>query len=177
MSFLGIKINHDIARLLNEIDVPGKKVDTAELHITLLYLGQNTAIEELAKAMIATYEITKNFCPFWVKTSNLHSFENPENTVNPIIALIQSPKLLELNKQLKRSFNKHKVEYSKKFKIYNPHITLSFNEDPIKKTKIEAIDWSIQEIVLWGGDHGDEKVFLTFPLEIKKNCEIECETK
>lgn len=177
MSFLGIRINHEVARLLHDIDVPGEKEDSAQLHITLLYLGKDIPIKEIAKAMVATYEITQRTCPFLLKTSSISCFPVEEGYPYPIIAQIQSPKLLELHKYLKRSFDKTKVEYNKKFKLFHPHVTLSFNKDGIKKTKIEPIEWSVQELVLWGGEDGDNRIFTTFPLEIKKNCEIECETK
>lgn len=177
MSFIGIRVPHETARLLHDIEVPGEKEDTAQLHITLLYLGQNVPIKEIAKAMIATYEVTQNISPFWVKSTSVSCFPVEEGDPCPIIAPIQSPKLLELHKFLKKSFDKMNVEYSKKFKIYHPHVTLSFNDTGIKKTKIEPIEWSVQEIVLWGGEDGDDRIFTTFPLEIKKNCEIECEMK
>ena len=169
MSFIGIRIPHECARLLHEIDVPGTKEDSAQLHITLLYLGQNSPIKELAKAMVAAYEITQITSPFLIKTTSVASFPVEEGCPHPIIAAIQSPKLLELHKCLKKSLDKTKVEYSKKFKLYHPHITLSFNNEGIKKTKIETIEWSVQEIVLWGGSDGDNRVFTTFPLELKRN--------
>jgi len=177
MSFLGIRIPHETARLLHEIDVPGEKEDSAQLHITLLYLGKNIPIKELAKAMIATFEVTNATCPFWVKSTNVSSFPVDAGYPHPIIAPIQSPKLFELHKFLKRSFDKAGIEYNKKFKLYRPHVTLSFNDAAIKKTRIEPVEWAIQEVVLWGGEDGDNRVFTTFPLEIKKNGEIECQEK
>jgi len=177
MSFIGIRVPHETARLLHEIDVPGEKEDSAQLHITLLYLGKNIPIKELAKAMVATFEVTDATCPFWVKTTSVSSFPVDEGYPHPIIAPIQSPKLFELHKFLKRALDKSGIEYNKKFKLYRPHVTLSFNDAAIKKTKIEPIEWPIQEVVLWGGEDGDNRVFTTFPLEIKKNGEIECQEK
>lgn len=177
MSFLGINVPHPTARLLHEIDAPGSKTDSAQMHITLLYLGKNTPIDEIAKAMIATYEITQNFVPFWVKSSAVSSFPVEGGLPHPIIAPVQSPKLYELHKLLKKSFDRSGINYNKKFKLYRPHITLSFNDEAIKKTKIEPIEWSVQELVLWGGEDGDNRVFTTFPLDIKKNCELACQRK
>jgi 2'-5' RNA ligase len=177
MSFIGIRIQHETARLLTEIDVPGERTDSASLHITLLYLGENTPIKELAKALVATYDITQETCPFLIKTSAISCFPVEEGNPHPIIAQVQSTKLIELHKQLKRSFNKSNIEYNKKFKTFHPHITLSFNKEAIKRTKIEPIEWSVQELVLWAGDKGDNKLYSVFPLEIRKNCQIECETK
>lgn len=172
MSFIGIRVAHETARLLHDIDVPGEKEDSAHLHITLLYLGNNTPIKEIAKAMVATYEVTQATSPFWVKTASVSCFPVEEGQDHPIIAPIQSPKLFELHKFLKKTFDKMNVEYSKKFKTYHPHITLSFHNEAIKKTKIDPIDWAVQEIVLWGGEDGDNRVFTTFPLALPKNEEI-----
>lgn len=177
MSFIGIRIPHETARLLHEIEVPGEKEDSAQLHITLLYLGKDIPIKELAKAMVATYEVTQVMPPFWVKSNNVMSFPVDEGCPHPIVAPIQSIKLFELHRFLKKSFDRAGVEYSKKFKLYRPHVTLSFNDIAIKKTKIEPVEWTIQEVVLWGGEDGDNRVFTTFPLELKKNCEIECQEK
>jgi len=175
MSFIGIRVPHETARLLHEIDVPGEKEDSAQLHITLLYLGKNVPIKDFAKAMVATYEVTEKTCPFWVKSTSVACFPVDYGNPYPIIAPVQSPQLFQLHKYLKRSFDKSGIEYNKQFKLYRPHITLSFNDVAIKKTKIEPIEWPIQELVLWGGEDGDNRVFTTFPLEIKKNGELECE--
>lgn len=172
MSFLGIKINHDVGRLVHDIDVPGDKSDSAQLHITLLHLGKEIPIKQLAKAMVATFGITQKTEPFWAKITSVNYFEPLEDKPYPIIAPVISTELMKLQKSLKRAFNKARLNYSKNFKDYTPHITLSMHNEPINKTKIEPIEWTIQEIVLWGGDDGDDKVFLTFPLELPKNGEI-----
>lgn len=173
MSIIAIRPPHECARLIHEIDVPGTKTDTAQLHITLLYLGEETPIEELARAMVAAYNITKDTSPFWVKLSCVNYFKPAEEgDVFPIMAPVLSPKLHELQASLKKSFTKSKIEYDKRFKEYRPHITLSYNTDSIKKTKIEPIEWAVQELVLLGGGDGDNRVFISFPLELRKNEEI-----
>ena len=172
MSFIGISTPHETARLIHEIAVPGEKEDSSYLHITLLYLGKNVPIEDLAKAMVATYNITKDTAPFWVQLNKVDYFDVPEGKPYPIIAPVISPKLHELRKNLVKSFKKSKIDFDTTFKTYKPHVTLSFNETNIKKTKIEPIEWSVQEIVLWGGSNGDNRVFFTFPLELPKNEEI-----
>lgn len=175
MSFIGIRIPHETARLLHAIDIPGEKEDSAQLHITLLYLGKDAPIEEIAKAMIATYNITQKIGPFFVKSNSVSCFPVEPGAPVPIIAPIQSQPLLELHKLLKKAFNKAKVIYDDKFKLYKPHITLAFNDSGIKKTKIEPIELPVQEIVLYGGEDGDNRIFTTFPLVLKKNIELECE--
>jgi 2'-5' RNA ligase len=172
MSFLGIRIQPDVARLVRDIDIPGIKSDSAQLHITLLHLGKEVPIKHIAKAMTATFGITSKTEPFWAKITSVNYFEPLENKPYPIIAPVISSELMKMQKSLKRAFNKARIDYSKNFKDYNPHITLSLHNEPINKTKIEPIEWTIQEIVLWGGDDGDEKCSVIFPLEIPKNGEI-----
>lgn len=172
MAFLGIRVPHEAARLLHAIDIPGSKTDSGQLHITLLYIGKDTPIKDIAKAMVATFNVAENTCPFLVKTNHINYFDVPRGEEYPIIAPISSLKLHELNKNLKQAFDKMNIDYNKKYKEYNPHITLAFNDEPIKKTKIEQIEWSIQELVLWGGEDGDDRIFITFPLALKKNAEI-----
>jgi 2'-5' RNA ligase len=175
MSFIGIRIPTETARLIHEIDVPGEKEDTAHLHITLLDLGEEVPIEKVARAIVATYSITQCTSPFWVKIGCVSCFPARDpNVPNPIIAPIINPTLQKLHCSLKRGMGKEKVDYVKRFKEYRPHITLAYNEGEIKRTKIEPIEFSVQEIVLWGGSDGDNRMFATFPLEIRKNEEIEC---
>jgi len=175
MAIIGISVPHETARLIHEIEVPGEKSDSAHLHITLLDLGEEASIESVSKAMVATYSVTQDTNPFWVKLGCVSCFPAiDEGAHNPIIAPVISPTLQKLHSSLKRSLNKNKVGYVKKFKEYKPHITLSYNEGEIKRTKIEPIEWVIQEIVLWCGSDGDNRMFVTFPLEIRKNEEIEC---
>jgi 2'-5' RNA ligase len=172
MSFLGIRIPTETARLFHDIAVPGDKSDSAQLHITLLYLGNETPIKQLAKAMTATFGIVQNTPPFWAKVSGVNYFEPGEGKPHPIIAPVISSDLMKLQKSLKRAFNKSKIDYDKTYKDYNPHITLAHHNEPINKTKIDPIEWTIQEIVLWGGHDGDRRIFITFPLALPENTEI-----
>lgn len=176
MAIITIPIKHECARLLHDIDVPGIKTDTSQLHITLLDLGEEISIETLAKAMVVVHEIVEQSEPFQVRINNVSCFPAlVEGASVPIIAPIQCQAINDLNKGLKRLFNKAKIGYDKRFPKFHPHITLSRYEEAIKRTKIEPIEWNVQELVLWGGSEGDNRIFITFPLTIKKNCEIECE--
>ena len=169
MAFLGIHIPHETSRLISGIEVPGDKEDSASLHVTLLYLGENIPIKDISKALVATYEVTSQTSPFLLKANSLCCFPlNPDGKA-AIIAPVASQKLSDLNEDLKKAYDKSNIEYSKKFKEYKPHVTLSYHDEEIKKQKIDPIEWAVQEIVLWGGDNGDEKVFITFPLTLKSN--------
>jgi 2'-5' RNA ligase len=173
MSFLGIRVPHEISRLLSAIEIPGEKVPRDEMHISLLYVGKQTPIEQLVKVIMAAFPVTSECTPFTVTTRRVTSFPtNPDDGV-PIIAPIESATLHDLHSSLCKAFDDAKVEYSKKYPIYKPHVTLGYSKDPgvfaemvADKDIVPAVEWGVGEIVLWGGDKGDDKLCVTFPFRL-----------
>lgn len=165
MAFLGIKIPAETGRLLKDIEVPGEKTGIHEMHITILLLEDNLPISEIAKSLEAAYDIISKTKPFKAKIDKIACFPKHENHPYPIIAHVKSDELNELQKKLKRKFNKEDIDFNKKFKKYQPHITLSYADKEIEEFKIEQVEFMIQEIMLFGGDHSDSPVFITFPLK------------
>lgn len=170
MAFLGIKIPHSISKLLSNIDAPGVKEDSSHMHITILYFGDNLKTKDISKMLDATYKITKDLTPFSIKLNCYENFPKGDDGY-PIICTIKSDKLQEINKDLKKSFDNEKVEYSKKWKEYRPHITLSYHKEDIEKTNFDLIEIPITELTLWGGDNYDDKFNITFPFEIKSKAD------
>jgi 2'-5' RNA ligase len=165
MAFLGIRIPLECGRLLSGIDVPGEKEGPSEYHITLLCFEENWPIAEISKALEATYDVIHKIKPFTIKTKKVSCFPKREDKPVPIIAKIESDDLHDVRKKLAKEFDKCKIEYSKTFKDFNPHITLAYADKEIKDIKIDTVEFVVQEIVLWGGDHGDDRIFITFPLK------------
>ena len=175
MSLIGIQVPHQVARLLQEIEVPGIKMDSASLHITLFHFDK-FSIKGVSSVMECAYNISKITCPFSVELRCVDYFPVGEGSPYPIITPVISPKLHNLRKKIQKSLDDNDLEYSKTFKDYKPHITLSTNEEKIKKTKIPPIEFSVQELVIWAGDNGDDKMYITLPLILKKEEEkIVCE--
>lgn len=165
MAFIGISVPHSVGRLLSGIEVPGDKETTSSLHITLLCFADNVPISDIAKSMEAAYEVISKIKPFLVSVSTVSCFSPKKDKPTPIIAKVQSDELMELNKKLKKAFDKDKIEYSKVFKDYKPHITLSWHNEEIKDFKIDKLQFNVSEVVLWAGDEGDDRLFITFPLQ------------
>lgn len=167
MAFLGIKVPLEVGRLLRGIDVPGINEGPSEYHITLLCFEDNWKLSEVSKALEATYEIVSNIKPFLVKTDTVTCFPKREGKPIPIIAKVESKELHDLRDKLAKKFDKEKIDFSKTFKDFKPHITLSYydSEKEIDKINIDPVEFSVQEIVLWAGDHGDDRLFITFPLK------------
>lgn len=164
MTFLGIKIPQETGRLLTNIEVAGEQTATSDMHITILHFEDNWPISEMANAMEATYNIVSNIKPFLVLTEEVTSFPKRKGKV-AIIAKCKSAELHELREKLAKEFDKSKIEFSKNFKDFKPHITLAYSDEEIDEFKIDPVEFSVQEVVLWGGDHGDNRIFITFPLK------------
>lgn len=175
MAFLGVKIPVSTARLLSDIDVPGKKTGVHEMHITMLLFDDNWPISELAKSMETAYDIVSETKPFIVSLEEVSCFPKREDHPCAIIAPVVSDDLHDLNEKLRKEFDKNDIEFDKKFKEYKPHVTLSYSEEEIKAFKLDPLKFSVEEIILFGGDHGDSRIFVTMPLkgpEKKKNSEL-----
>lgn len=168
MAFLGIRIPLETGRLLSGLDVPGNKEGASEYHITLLCFEENWPISEIAKALEATYEIVSEVKPFVVTAKEITCFPKRQDNPVPIITKVESTELHSLRKKLAKEFDDQGIDYSKIHKDFKPHITLSYADEEIKSFKIDPVEFVIQEIVLWGGDLGDNRIFITFPLKSPK---------
>lgn len=167
MAFIGIKVPAQTGRLLKNIKVPGKAESPSEYHITLMFFAKNWELSKVAKALEATYEITKDAKPFLVKTETVGCFPKRENEPLPIIARVESKELHDFRKELAEKFDDEGIEFSKTFKTFNPHITLAYldSDKEISDFDIDPIEFSVSEIVIWAGDHGDDRLSINFPLE------------
>lgn len=176
MAFIGLKVPHEVARLLADTEFVkyGEPVSPDTFHVTIAVLEDNVPIEELARAIAPVFEVASNTRPFSVSTNHVDHFGDPEKTEFPIIALIDSFELHALRDRLLRVLNKAKIEYSKKFPEYRPHVTLGYGKDLAALDYIpmhipSTITWGAQELVLWGGDKGDNRVIVTFPFSLGLN--------
>lgn len=166
MAFLGIRVPAEVGRLITGLEVPGEKEAVSEYHITILCFDDNWPISELSKALETTYDVVSKFKPFRVKSKKISHFPPREGNPIPIIAPIESDDLQDLHKKLAKAFDSDKIKFSKTFKDFKPHITLAYSKDEHDDFKINpAIEFVVNELILWGGDHGDDRIFVTFPLK------------
>lgn len=165
MAMIGLRVPHETSRLFNDIEVSGQKTEVSSYHVTIMYLGKERSIDQLADAMKATFAVTSQTRPFSVRTSRVTSFPSNEDGV-PVIARVESDPLHDLKAKLVESFRRRGVEFSNKYPDYKPHVTLAWAEEPVEEFRIPTIEWGAHEIVLWGGDTGDKKLIVTFPLSM-----------
>lgn len=164
MAFMGLKVPHETGRILDGIDVPGKREAPSSMHITMFYLGKQQPIENIAKVMSSAHRVLSATSPFTVSTSRVGSFPtNPDDGV-PVICRVDSDPLHELHARLSRAFDEDGIEYSKKYPEYKPHVTLAYHDEDVPERRIPKVEWGAHEVVIWGGDEGDRGVAVTFPL-------------
>ena len=165
MSFVGLRVPHETARLLGGLEVPGKKEPTSSFHITMFYLGDEVPIQALIKAIEVTFEITTETKPFTVRTSQVTSFP-PGDDGRPIICRVESDALHDLRDKIREAYEAAKVEFSNTYPEYKPHVTLAYDtkgEEEFAEQRIPTVEWGAHELVLWGGDEGDDKLVVSFP--------------
>lgn len=163
MAFIGIKTPSETAKLLASYSVPGKPEPVEQSHITLIYLGKDVPIKVLAKALEATYEVTSQTQPFKVQTSMVSCFPKGEDGV-PVICPVESEALHTFRARIKAAYEAYGVPFSNKYPEYKPHVTLSYADEAISAQPIPTVEWVADQVILWGGNHGAERLVMTFPL-------------
>jgi len=166
MAMVGLKVPKEVARLLSGMKVPGQKETSDQYHITISYLGDEVPTKQLGKAIVALHDVARKVTPFTVSVSTLVAF--PEGSDGyPIVGLVESPELHQLEKAVKSALGKAGVDYSKKFPVYRPHVTLAYSPESIQNLDLDRpVNWSVYDLVLWGGDSGDERLCTTFPFPL-----------
>jgi 2'-5' RNA ligase len=166
MAFLGLKVPPEIGKLFEQFTVPGNREQRDRYHITVLYLGSEVSIDGIAKATEAAYGVASRARPFQVSSRLVTSFPAGDDGV-PIIAKIESPELMMFQAALKVAFKSSGVSFNDKYPEYKPHVTLAYSDagTDMPDQPIPPISWTVSELVLWGGDEGERRIVVQFPLE------------
>jgi 2'-5' RNA ligase len=165
MAFIGLRVPLEVGRLLSTIEVPGKKETSDFYHITIAMLGSDVPIEKIGKAIIALHDVAANTNPFRVAINSVSSFPEGDHGY-PVVCLVYSPELHKLEQEIKSALDMREVEYSKKFPIFRPHVTLAYSPSKVKDKIVGPVEWSAYEFVLWGGDSGDERISVRLPFAL-----------
>lgn len=169
MAFIGFGLPPETIRILTEIDIPGERVDSRHLHTTLVCLESKVSVEDLAEVMKVTYEYVSKKRPFVMKTTRVDYFPATESSDNvyPIICPVESEELHDFCAGYKEALDKQGIEFKKNFPIYKPHVTLAYSEKKIKPFKIPPVVWGAHEVIIWGGDTGDQRLVVHLPMSLK----------
>lgn len=164
MALVGISIPSEMARVLGEINVPGRREPRDHLHITLMVF-EDSPIDVMADAMVVVHQVAATTRPFTASTSLVTTFPRGDDGV-PVIAKVDSPGLMSLRDRLAKALDAEGIEFSKRFPVYKPHVTLAYSQDDMVDQPIPLVEWNINEIVLWTGEYGAPGTTVVFPLSL-----------
>lgn len=168
MAMIAIRVPHDTARMLEKLagSVSGDSQTASEMHVTLIYLGDDVSIGTLSKVMLACNSVTSKTTPFSLSVDKIDSFE-PGKNGTPVILPIVSNELHALHKAVSEALDAAEVEYSKKWPEFKPHVTLSY-VDGMKGSGFfpSPITWGAFELSIYGDNHGDGGISIAMPFEL-----------
>jgi len=163
---IAIPVPKEVSAFLKEIDVSGDRDESD--HVTLFHLGDDLEIETFIKCIKRCVKITETFKPFELSLDHYCSFKNGDKGFPIICPVLDNKKLFTLHKKLQKKLDTGKVEYSKKFPDYKPHVTLSFSKNDVKETAFSKICFQVSKIAIYGGDKGKEKIYAELHFEKKE---------
>ncbi len=168
MAFIGLRVPADAARLLESHEVPGERLSASDMHITILYLGKNVPVVDLAKAMVAAYGVAQRTSPLSLIVDRVTNFP-VGNDGWPLICRLESPGLQQLNVDLKAEFTRLGLPFNNKWPTYAPHVTMAYLKDPQPEGFVfdqplpGPLPFVVHELTIWGGDDGDGRIHINMP--------------
>lgn len=165
MAMVAIRVPAEAARLLSAVAgaLPGDSQAASEMHVTLLYLGDDVPMEQLARVMVACYAVTRKTAPFTMTVSEVASFD-PGGNGTPVILPVQSPELHELQGNLRQELDRSGVDYDKKWPEYKPHVTLSYVPNMKAAGPMASpISWGAFDLTIYGANRGDGRATIILP--------------
>jgi hypothetical protein len=91
----------------------------------------------------------------------------------PIICPIVSNDLHTFRENLVKAVEAADIPFPNTYPTFRPHVTLGYSSDILVYSdnavnfQFPEVEWGAHEVILWGGDSGDDRVVVTFPLSLK----------
>lgn len=168
MAMIALRVPHDTARMLEKLagSMSGDSQTASEMHVTLVYLGDNVSVGTLSRVMLACSYVTSRTTPFSLSVGKIDSFE-PGKNGTPVILPVTSNELHALHKAVSEALDTVGIEYSKKWPEFKPHVTLSY-VDGMKGSGFfpSPITWGAFELSIYGDNHGDGGISIAMPFEL-----------
>lgn len=164
MAMIAMRVPDDTAFMLENVGPPGDNHAASDMHVTVLYLGDNVSAPRLGLAMVAVQEVAAMTTPFLLSVNRVDSFPTNDGGNVPIIAPVDSPPLHQMQAAIKAAMNKHGVWYSDKYPEYRPHVTLSYSNETKATGSLQSpLMWGAYGVDVYGGNEGMEGIFIHVP--------------
>lgn len=173
---IALRVPQEVGRLLAQMSgaLPGDVQAASEMHVTVVYLGDGASMEQLAAAMVACHKVTRRTSPFTLTCSEVASFD-PGHHGTPVILPVQSPELMQLERDLKEELDLSGVSYSAKWPEFKPHVTLSYMPGAKTAGPLPApVSWGAFDLTIYGADRGDGRVSIALPF-VLQNFQLQLE--
>lgn len=156
MALISIKANSVEQACFRELDVPGEKVDPTSYHITLVYLGDNYPVDLFYKACQVVSSVVNRANPFTVEFNYVSWFPRKKGK-HAIVMPGHATELQDLQANIQKALDIAQLPYSKDFKMYKPHLTLSYSEETPSRDLTVGIPFMVDanQVTMWPTDDGD----------------------
>lgn len=171
MAFVGFDVPADAASLLEGLAVPGDRESASDMHVTIVHLGKDVPMVQLAKAMLVSHECARATRPMTFSITKVSSFPGGDDGV-PIICPLESPELQALNALLKERLRGFGIPFSDKWPDFRPHVTLGYLKGAPDGFVLDVdlpspVPFAVSELCLWGGNaSGPEALRVHIPLSL-----------
>ena len=133
-------------------------------------MGDGVPIEQLATAVGAVLAVAQASQPFTAQVDHVATFPAGDYGA-PVICPVKSEGVHKLQAALAAALDEAGVDYSKKFPVFKPHVTLGYCKDVDAEQQVHgitfpAVQWGVGEVILFGGDSGDGTFTATFPFAL-----------
>lgn len=156
MGILCLKVPSAEAQVLSTVTVPGERIPAQDKHITLLYLGKQTPDKDALECVRVCFGLSKIQRSFHVMVQEAMCFPLGDDGV-PIVGKVESDEIFKFQLKLQYLLTRAGIEFSRKYPIYRPHVTLSYASSPIPSTRIRTASWIVDRFCFWSGDDEEKK--------------------
>lgn len=167
MAIIALEVPRGVGQYLQRLDVPGAKTPIDEMHVTIVQMDVDLSPIDVANIAGVVAELTNTMRAFEVSLHSLSQFPQNDHGV-PVICPVVSEGLMLFQSRLVETLDRAGIEFSKKFPVYKPHVTVSWAQESIAAAAlVRPIKWMTREIVLWPTHNGGEQA-VHFDLRAKR---------
>jgi len=132
----------------------------------MIFLGSKIPVDVIMEAATVLHNVAQGADHFTCVLDHTDHFQPGPHSDDkyPVICPVTSPALHKLREKLAKALDKAEVDFAKNFPDYKPHVTLAYADEEPTPQKFSTLKWEVYELVLWGGDSGEDRVTVRVPL-------------
>lgn len=150
MAIVTLAVPRGVASYLTRLDVPGERTPVDEMHVTIVQMDQELDPVQVATIAGIVRDVVSKRESFQATLERITHFP-PSDHGFPIICPVTSEGLLRLHETITSALDANRIEYSKKFPTYRPHVTVSWStmEPPTDVGLVKPLTWTVDVVNMW----------------------------